>query len=192
MPLVRLFLIPLISALAIATALVLAMTVGAAATAAEPSKWQAGVGMESRLQSEVNPDYEKLENVGLLFGRVNFDRIAAQLELGQQERTSSSGSLAVTTKTQMIGLWGRYKYLNLERANPFVGVGAGTYMDQVDSEFEQSEDSREARRDFVGLGTGVGVPVWKVLDLEGEVRMGLIEQREDPLFSFLVRVGVRL
>jgi hypothetical protein len=152
-----------------------------------------GLALESRLDREVNPEISKVNNVPQISARYSFDRVAAQLEYSQQQASSGAGSLRITTMSRLATLWGRYKYLPYTSWNPFVGVGGGYYFDKVESKFEQSSNSRGGQRRVLGLGTGVGTPpLWETLDLEGEMRVSTIEQRSEPMFSFLLRLGVQI
>lgn len=152
-----------------------------------------GLALESRLNKEVNPDVSKVDNVPQLSARYRFEPFAVQLEYSQQASSSGSGSLRINSLSRLATLWGRYKYYEYTRWNPFVGAGFGYYFDRVESKFEGSANTRGGQRRVLGLGTGIGTPqFWETLDLEGEMRISTVEQRSDPMFSFLLRLDVQI
>jgi hypothetical protein len=168
--------------------ILLPLSAGAAST-----PYQMGVALESRVQHDVNPDDAHLQNLPQLWARYNWERWAAQLEYTQEDHSSGSGSLRIVTVSRVATLWGRYKYIEFTEWNPFVGVGGGYYFDQTESTFESSERRISGRRGLLGASTGIGTPLlWQHFDVEAEARVETLEQSADPLFSFLVRLGVRI
>lgn len=157
--------------------------------------WAFGLGMESRLDTEVNPDYTDLQNAGLVYLRGQWRRYGLQLELGGGEkRRTSSGSLRIETVSYSGALWGRYDLMGTRRrsAMPFLELGGGTFADQITTEFQGARDERQGRRGFVGLGLGVGFVLFRHLEIEAGARGQSIQQRKDPLVSLLIRMGVRI
>jgi opacity protein-like surface antigen len=155
---------------------------------AESNQWAFGLGMESRVQREVNPDYANLQNTPELYARFRAHPYVALLEVGQQTHDTSSGSLSIRSQSTNVALWGRYEFL--ERAwTPFLSAGAGSYFDRVETHFESSSDARTGRRALIGAGAGVSATVWQNLLLELEVRASGVQNEKDPLLTSLFRVG---
>ena len=154
-------------------------------------RWGLGLGMESRMQREVNPDYANMKNVPQLYVKADFLPWAVLGEFSQEERRSSSGSLEIKSQTRKLGVWGRYEFTG-PRWSPFLTTGVGEYFDRVETTFQSSHDSRSGMRGFWGLGAGVGVTYWERILVELEGRVNLIEQTKDPVFSALLRVGVQI
>lgn len=150
--------------------------------------WSAGTGLETRFQKEVNPDYSDVQILGQLFGQLNLGRWLAHAELGHEERDTSTGLLAIETRSLNIGAWGRYQF-QTEQWRPFVGTGLGAYFDTVKTTFGASEDERSGNRPYWGLGGGISAVFWNSLLLEAEGRGTLIRDRREPTFAALFRVG---
>jgi hypothetical protein len=89
-------------------------------------------------------------------------------------------------------LWGRYEFLPADRWSPFAALGAGAYFDEVNTQFQGANDRRTGRRDFLGIGGGLTVTFRERLLVEGEARAASIEESDQPVVSFLLRVGVQL
>lgn len=151
-----------------------------------------GLGMETRLQREVNPDYTSARFSGQLYAQVHQWPWVLALELTPTERHStSSGSLRVQSEVTVLGLWGRYEFLKPQRRwTTFATLGAGMNFDRVTTDFAGESDARTSRRNFAGAGLGFGGTLWKRLSLEAEGRMVSVEEREDPIFSLVLRAGV--
>lgn len=161
------------------------------AHAAKPT-YAMGVGIESRLEHEVNPAYSTAQNLGQLYGKIRLWPWALLVELNHQSETTGSGSLNIRSETTGLGLWGRYEFLNPEKWSPFATVGGGAYFDEVTTNFEASTDVRAGRRGFGGVGGGLTVTFWQRFLVEAEGRGMMIQERVDPLFTFLLRAGIQI
>ena len=93
------------------------------------------------------------------------------------------------TQTRTLGLWGRYEYLTDSRWVPFAGLGVGSHFDRVRSSFGGTTDRRNGDRPFLGAGAGAGVLLFGHLWLETEARFASVQDRGDPLLSFLFKIG---
>lgn len=151
-----------------------------------------GLGMETRFQREVNPDYTSARFSGQLYAQVQQWPWVLALELTPTERSStSSGSLRVQSEVIVLGFWGRYELLTSQRQwTAFAGLGAGMNFDRVTTDFAGESDARTSRRGFAGAGLGLGGILWKRLSLEAEGRAVSLEEREDPIFSLVLRAGI--
>jgi hypothetical protein len=157
-----------------------------------PMRWSLGTGFEARLQREVNPDYTEAAMLGELFVQMNRGHWGGQLEISQEERNTSSGALHIDTVTTNAGGWGRYTIL-LERPwHPYFTGGVGSYFDNVKSSYGSSSIEKNGRRLYWGLGVGISRTFWEHLLVEAEGRGALVEDRKDPVFSGLIRVGVQI
>ncbi|NJL25901.1 MAG: porin family protein [Calothrix sp. SM1_5_4] len=154
-------------------------------------KWDVGLGLESRVQSDVNPDFADFKTAPQLFTQVRMHPWAVLVEFGHEEGRTDSGGFSVDTQTVSLGAWGRYAFIEPERWSPFVSAGLGGNFDRVVSRYGKAEDERRGTRLFAGTGGGVGVALWKVLLLEGEARAVLVQDRVMPLLTFSFRAGVR-
>lgn len=156
---------------------------------AAPTVWSTGLGMESRMQREVNPDYVDMRNSGTLYAKARFWPMAALLEAAREDRDSHSGDLRIKASSMMLGVWGRYEFRDPDKWSPFAGLGAGQYFDQVQTSFGEQVDTRKARRGFMGVGLGLTKTYWQHLLLELEARAAAIQRRDQIQFSGLFRVG---
>jgi hypothetical protein len=157
--------------------------------AAAATVWSAGLGMESRLQREVNPDYADMHNIGTLYAKARFWPLAVLLEAEQQERDSHSGDLRIRSDSTQLGLWGRYEFRDPEVWSPFVGLGIGTSFDRVRTSFGDDQDTRRAQRHFMGTAAGLTKTFWKHMLTELEARATLMERRDQYFLSGLIRIG---
>ncbi len=66
------------------------------------------------------------------------------------------------------------------------------YFDRVTTQFAGSSDVRSSRRGFVGVGGGITVTFWRRLMVEGEVRGASVAERDEPMFSFLLKAGLQI
>lgn len=171
--------------------LVILILVCASARATAKEQWAFGLGMESRLQREVNPDFTGLTNTPQYYVKYNFLPWSALVEFGQEGRDSSSGSLHVQSSSRKLGVWGRYEFTGKNWA-PFLSSGIGSYFDRVDTTFQSSRDERSGTRKFFGLSTGIGCTYWEHLLLEAEARLTSVEQNKEPVFSALFRLGFQI
>lgn len=158
---------------------------------AEP-QWALGAAMESRFQREVNPDYGGVQNVGAFFTKLRLAPWAMVLEVGHEDRHSSSGSLSIHTQSTNGSLWARYEFLGEQTWRPFLGAGLGLSWDRVDTSFANSTDTRTGQRGLFGFGGGVSGLLWKYLLAEVELRVVSIEDVKDPVLSGLLRLGLQL
>ncbi len=173
--------------------LVLFTLISAPAFAA-PSTYSMGLGMESRLVKEVNPDYTNAQFAGQLYGTVRFWPWDLSVEVTPEEkRSAASGSLSITSQTTTLSFWGRYEFLAADRRlMPFASLGLGMYFDRVTTKFNGESDTRGSRRGFAGVGLGLTATLWKRLQLEAEARGSSVEEREEMLFSLLLHAGVQI
>jgi hypothetical protein len=154
--------------------------------------WSVGTAMEARMQREVNPDYYEASAIGQLFAQASFGKWAALLEVGQDSSDSSSGGVSVDNDTLSVGAWGRYSLAPERKWRPVAGLGLGAYFDKVTSTYGSSSSERRGERYFGGAGVGLSHTFFKHMLIEGEGRAALIEDRKDPLFSVLLRLGVEI
>ena len=161
---------------------------------ATPLQYSLGLGMESRLVKEVNPDYSNPQFAGQLYGKIRHWPWDLSVELTPQEkRNTASGNLSITSATTTLGFWGRYEFRAPDRRwATFGSLGMGMYFDRVTTEFNGASDARSSRRGFAGLGLGFGTTVWNRLQLEAEARGASVEEREEMLFSVLLRAGIQI
>ena len=173
--------------------IVLMINLTAAFAASSASDFAMGVAMESRLEQNVNPDYAGTRFNEQLYGKIRFWPWAILLEGGLEGRESSSGSYHVKTQTSTVAAWPRYEFLAKERGwSPFVSLGAGVYFDRVSTQIESAQDTRISRRGLVGLGGGLTANLWRYLVLEAEGRISGVQERTEPLYSALLRIGVQI
>jgi hypothetical protein len=158
---------------------------------AEPI-WSMGLGVESRIQRDVNPDQNSLKNMGELYIKMRLHPWAVLLETAQESHDSGSGTLQVQTESTSFGAWGRYELHDFDGWLSFVSVGAGSYFDKVDTSFQSSYNETFATRLFLGLGGGIGVVCWQHLSLELEGRVASVEQSREPVLSALLRLGYQI
>ena len=149
-----------------------------------------GLGMESRFQREVNPDYNDMKNMGELYGKNRFWPWSLVVEAGQEGRESSSGSLSVRAESTSLQLWSRYEFR--EHWSPFLAVGLGDYFDRVETKFQGSTDVRNGTRNMIGFGAGMSTVFWRYLLVELEGRMALLQESRDPVYSVLLRIGLQI
>ena len=154
--------------------------------------WSIGTSMEARAQREVNPDFYEASAVGQLFAQASFGKWAGLLEVGQESRDSSTGGMSIDSDTVMAGAWARYSLAPERKWRPIAGLGLGAYFDKVTSTYGSSSVERSGQRMFGGAGVGLSRVLWKHMLVEAEGRGSLIEDRKDPLFSVLLRVGVEI
>ncbi len=149
----------------------------------------AGVGLQSRLEREINPDFVKSKNSGQLFAQVLYLPYVLNMELGREEGSSRMGGLTITHSTVVFTAWGRYEWASDSQWRPFAAVGGGCYFDEVVSRFDRATDERSGTRLLSGLGAGVRGLLGHLLRLEAEGRMAFVQDHKDPEFSGTVKVG---
>ena len=154
--------------------------------------WSIGTSVEARAQREVNPDFYEATAVGQLFAQASIGKWAGLLEVGQDSRDSRTGGMSIDSDTTVVGGWGRYSFAPERKWRPIAGLGLGAYFDKVTSTFGSSSVERNGQRLFWGAGVGLSRILWKHMLVEAEGRGSLIEDRKDPLFSVLLRVGVEI
>lgn len=151
-----------------------------------------GLGLFSRMDREVNPDFYELRHVPELYGKLRYARWGLILEVGHEEQESASGAMSITHESTMINTWGRYDLDQNASWAPFATAGVGLYMDQVTSSYGSASDERSGRRGLFGLGAGLAGIFLKRVEVELEGRLGFIQDRKDPQMAALFRVGYRL
>lgn len=154
--------------------------------------WSLGTGLEARVQRQVNPDYSEFATLGQLFVQMQRGNWGAQLEVSQEEHNTSSGGFHIDTTSTNAGAWGRYTILPERAWHPFFAGGLGSYFDKVTSSYGSSSVEKNGRRAYWGLGVGIARTFWQHLLLEAEGRGTMVEDRKDPMFSGLIRVGVQI
>ncbi|MGE0526518.1 MAG: hypothetical protein AB7G93_05070 [Bdellovibrionales bacterium] len=155
-------------------------------------RWGGGMGIEGRLSKEVNPDYVETGALPRLYGQAFLWPWGASLELGQQKQVSEAGGLAILARTTELSLWGRYAFTESERWMPYATVGAGVYFDQVTSTLGAAYDERDGERGLFGLGGGLSKRFLKYMNVDVEARAVMAEDRRNPVFSGILRLGVQL
>ncbi len=167
--------------------------VGTAEAAETPTslRWSGGLGMEVRGQQEINPQYMEARVLPHFFAHVRRFPFAVAIEGGYEQRETNSGQLSIATKTIGLGVWGRYEFRDTMRWAPFASVGVGSYLDTISLNYGDGEaaTARKGRRDFAGLGGGIGHVVWNHFLHELETRAVLIEDRRDVAWTFIYRMG---
>lgn len=161
-------------------------------TAMAAPKLGLGVGLETRLDRQVNPGYDDFRHQAQLFQQFQWFPYVLSLEFAYDQKQSSSGAFAVKTTTYAGGAWGRYVFYDPDRWSPYLAAGVGTNVDYVDTSLAKESDRRRGTRLFSGLGLGVSRVVWKSLLLEAETRATMIDGRRDPALGLLIRAGVEL
>lgn len=152
-----------------------------------------GVGVEGRLRDDVNPEVKDTQVLPQFFAQFrNREHLGLSLEGSYEGKDSESGALQISTRTYQLGVWGRYGFREPLRWTPFASVGAGYFLDQVTSSYGEESDTRAGRRGFVGLGGGISHALWEHLLLEGELKTAAVQDRKDPSFSAILRVGAIL
>ncbi len=152
-------------------------------------RWSGGVGYEARLEREVNPDFVETKGVPQIFARVSWTSWEAQLEFSSEKGASSAGALKVQSQTVGLSGWGRYAFLEQKRWRPFAEWGAGSYFDQITSEFGASTTQSRGKRPFVGVGGGIFAVYWNHLLVETGARISFVRERKEPLAAALIRIG---
>lgn len=168
--------------------LVLSLSSGSAFAA----RWSVGTALEARAQREINSDYTQLRNSGQLFAQARFLPWVAHVELGREDQRTRAGAVGVDSRSLSLAGWGRFEFENERRWKPFLGSGIGAYFDQVSTRFGAEKDIRQGRRLFAGIAVGLTAIYWENLLVELEGRTALVEDREEPNFSALVRLGVQI
>ena len=171
--------------------LLLLLSLFCAQTFARPI-WSVGTSLEARPQREVNPDFYEATAMGQLFAQASFGKWAGLLEVGRETKDSSTGGMSIDSDTTVAGAWARYSLAPERPWRPIASLGLGAYFDKVTSTYGSSSTERSGKRLFWGAGVGVSRVLWKHLLVEAEGRGSLIEDRKDPLFSVLIRVGVEI
>ncbi len=172
---------------------VLIFNVSSVFAASSKPDFAMGMAMESRLEQNVNPDYAATRFNEQLYGKLRFWPWAVLLEGGLEGRESSSGSYRVKTQTGTVAAWARYEFIPVTRGwSPFVSIGVGAYFDRVNTQIDTYDDTRSSRRGLMGLGGGLTASLWRYLLLEAEGRISGVQERKDPLYSALLRIGVQI
>ena len=156
---------------------------------AEAPSISAGLGIEARMQREMNPDYVEGKTLGQVFAQVLWPKWGVHAEFGQEKRVSNSGAMTITSKSYNTGVWGRYTFRNDHLWQPFLGAGLGAYFDNVSSRFGGTVDERSGTRPYIGANVGVSAVFWKYLLVEAEGRASGVRDRKEPMLSALLRIG---
>jgi hypothetical protein len=156
---------------------------------AEASSISAGLGLEARMQKEVNPDYIEGKTLGQIFAQVLWENWGLHVELGKEDHVTNAGAMTISSKSYNSGVWGRYIFRNTHLWQPFLGAGVGAYFDTVTSRFGNALDERSGVRPYVGANAGVSAVFWKYLLVEAEGRMTGVRDRKEPMLSALLRIG---
>lgn len=161
---------------------------------AAPTAWRTslGLGLESRLSREINPDYVEVQNLPKLYFLLRHYPYGLSVELGEESRTSRAGALKINTSSTQISFWGRYEFSDHDLWVPFMAVGLGSTFEKVISEYGSSTDEREGLRKSAGLSAGLSATIWRFVEVEGEGRAVFIEDRKDPQLAALLKLGFRL
>lgn len=159
------------------------------AASAEYQGVAAGLGLEARMQKEVNPDYVEGKTLGQVFAQVLFENWTLHMDFGQEKHVTNAGGITIGAKTYIVGLWGQYIFVNANRWQPFVSAGAGANFDTVTSRFGSATDERSGIRYFGGAGLGISAVYFKYLLVEGEGRIVGVQDRREPMVSALLRAG---
>jgi hypothetical protein len=173
------------------SALLLICAAGATAWA-EPVHYGLGLGLESRMQEQVNPTFYEARFVGNYSGQIRFWPMTVLIEAAYSQHESTSGAFSVTSETTTLGSWFRYEFNQPYAWSPFVTAGLGVNLDEVRSTYFDNQDVREGLRKFVGLGGGLTKTLMSHLMVEAEGRAEFIEDRKDVAYSGILRLGVLL
>jgi len=149
-----------------------------------------GLGIESRLQNQVNPDIYDLNSTPMIFQGLQFGHWTYLTEFGFERSTSRSGAFEVRRRSLLIGAWARYALEN--EWMPYVSVGVGVLRHQLSLAFEGSMTERTGAQGRVGLGFGWEVMLTKNLVLGAEARAALIQDHREPQLSFFIGTGVHI
>lgn len=168
---------------------ILALFFSASAAAFARPQFGGGLGFETRMQREVNPEYAEAKSHPHLFAQMLFVNWGAHLEISNETQSSSSGVLVVNSRSLNTGVWGRYKFLEEKRWRPFASAGVGMFFDRVKSEFATAVNESRGNRPYLGAGGGVSAIFWEHLLLEAEARITGVRERKEPMVSALLRVG---
>lgn len=156
-------------------------------------RWSAGAGLEGRIRQDINPDLPDTKVLPPLFMQIHGKRLSAQLEFTAfEEKKSTLGALEIESETYTLGGWGRYAFKEPFHWSPFAAAGGGVFFDRVESSYLEESTEVSGRRYFMGLGGGVTHELIPHLEIEGEIRAALIEDRKDVSFSGIIRLGVLL
>lgn len=156
-------------------------------------RFAAGAGIEGRIRQDINPDMPSPKFRPPLFMQVHLNRWTAQLEFTPfDEQTSNLGALTIKTETYTLGAWGHYAFREPFHWSPFLSAGFGVIFDKVESTYFNESAEITGQRYFSGFGGGITHELIPNLEVEGELRAALIEDRKDVSFSGIVRVGVIL
>jgi hypothetical protein len=156
---------------------------------AEAPSISAGLGLEARMQKEVNPDYIEGKTLGQIFAQAIWENWGLHAELGKEDHVTNAGAMIIGSRSYNAGVWGRYIFRNGHLWQPFLGGGAGAYFDTVTSRFGNALDERSGVRPYAGANVGVSAVFWKYLLIEGEGRAAGVRDRKEPILSALLRVG---
>jgi hypothetical protein len=148
-----------------------------------------GVGLESRVQPDVNPDFTTLQNSPQIYYEILFTNWGLEFDFEQQSRTSNVGDLSVDSHSTELGAWGRYMFRPPTTWSPYVALGLGGEFDRVNTRFGTSVDNRSGQEGMLGLAAGMSKSFWKVLLVEAEVRMESLQNYQQPLFAGILRLG---
>lgn len=159
---------------------------------AKTVRFTTGMGLETRVDREINPGFSEVRPVGQVFQQIHFHPWTLALEFGYQKKDSSAGALRIQAVTGLASAWGRYAFSDSETWAPFVGGGLGASFDRVTSSYGAASDRRRGIRYLGGVGGGITNVYWDYLMLEAEARVSLEEDRKDPMFALVVRAGVQL
>ncbi len=172
---------------------VLALIFGVMAHAQEEDAraWRLGLGLgvDTRLQSQLSPNYTEPRSVGQWSARMGYKDWGLSLEYSQEKARSNSGSYEVATSTQSFGLWASYQLRLTSRWKPFFTAGYGRQLETIDSRYQSASASRTGARDFWGLGGGVRATYFSHWFVEGQVRGALIQDRPRITPSLVLSSG---
>lgn len=150
-----------------------------------------GLGLESRLEREVNPDFFQLQSLGHYYGILGRGIYSLLFELSRERQHSQSGAMAISTSTTSLAVWGRLELGSNTQWKTFATVGVGERVDKVSSVFESAADERSGVRKLLGAGIGISGIFWAHFQLDAEGRAIFIQDRKDPQLLALLKVGVQ-
>ena len=168
------------------------LLVSSPAFALTQSDFAMGVGLESRMQRDVNPDYSNPRSSGNLYAKLRMRPWDLLIETARDEQSTGSGSLRIRNESTLLAAWARYEFEKNESWTPYVSLGAGNYFDKVSTTFQASHVESNGNRKFLGLSAGISAVFWDHFLVEGEARVLSLEQSKDPVLSGLIRVGCQM
>jgi hypothetical protein len=147
-----------------------------------------GVGLLSRVDREVNPDFREVHHMPELYGKLHKERWGLVLDLGHEKLDSSSGSMRIKHESTTLNTWARYDLDRNTNWAPFATAGVGLNLDRVTSSYGSAIDKREGHRGLLGMGAGL-TGTWGKWEAEIEGRLSFMQDRKDPEIAALFRLG---